>query len=600
MKWIYRLNNYGISHPIIILIFILSFISIVTQMIGLGVFIPIFQNIIGGELTQGVEFNDDPILGYVFKAILFFGFDVTLESLLIFAFLFYFLGQIFSFLISYITVYYQNSMVFNIKNRFFEYYLDADSSYYDKVKIGDFVNIVTTELGAAVVGVIAPIKLMVAIVSAIGSLAFLLYLSVELTFLVVLLMLFVVPLPAVLIKKSTALGEKNTRYNSLFVSFLLDRMRSPRLVRLSNTKSHEINAYSSITEDQRTTIFRLHVLKQVIGIVFEPLVVLISLLMLYIAVIYLGIESSIIMIFMVILVRMIPIMRSILNLKQSINRFKGPIGAIDNLLSEIGSTKKELSNDHISQSIKDSIGHINSIELDLVSYRYVNSCELALSNISLVFNSATSYAIVGPSGSGKSTLIDIISSYRGPTSGNILLDGVLVGEHQEKRLCDLISYVPQTPQIFDGSIIDHISYGVKTYSQLDVKKAAKLSGSYDFIERLDKGFDSHLKDNGGNLSGGQRFRLDLARALLRDAPILILDEPTSSLDHESKNSFVHSLEEIKNSTMKILIVITHDFSILPMFDNIIVMNEGAVIANGSHDDVLQTSEWYEEGVKGLK
>ena len=484
-------------------------------------------------------------------------------------------------------------MTKNIRDKFFKFYLDADSEYYDKVKIGDFINISTTELASAVSGVIAPIKLLVSLLSAIGSIAILFMLSYKLTLCIIVIILLVLPYPMYLVGSASEVGRKNTDFNSTLVSFLLDRLRSPRLVRLSGTRDSEIREYSSITETQRILLLKIHILKEKIGLTFEPAVILSSLLILYIALKYIGLSPSSILLFMVITVRLVPIIRSILLQKQTINRNKGPIESIDKLLIKMQAddVKAELLiKDDRSKNIKS----IQSVKLENISYRYSSSDSDAISNVSLIFNQETLNAIIGPSGSGKSTLIDIISSYRRPTSGILFInDSPYTGED----INSLITYVPQDPQIFDGNIFDHISYGSDKKTLDEIKNAAKLSGANDFIMKLENGYQTYLINNGDNLSGGQRYRVDMARALLSDAPILILDEPTSALDYENKTYFIKSLKKIKAATRKIILVITHDFSIMPIFDSIVFMNDGEVASHSNHNELLENNKWYRDGFK---
>lgn len=593
MIWIKRLNAYGMSNWIILLLFVLSFLSMLAQMAGLGIFLPIFEFIFQDSATQTVG-NQSILLSYVNLLITSMNISVTLESLLIVAFIFYLISQIALFIIAYANAYFVLLMVKNIKNKFLKFYLDADSEYYDQVKIGDFINISTTELNRATVGVIAPIRLMVAIVSAFGSFVILLMLSYELTLYIILIILVMLPYPMILVSRTTKVGRKHTETSSIIVSFLLDRLRSPRLVRLSGTRKSEIREYSKITETQRSVGLKSRILKEKIGLTFEPAIIFSSLIVLYIAITYLGMSSSSVVLFMVITIRLVPIIRNILVQKQTINMAKGSIESIDSLLLDMKVNEKP---DNFIESANDSykdIKPIKNIQLKNVSYRYSNIDSEALSNISLTFDRGTLNAIIGPSGSGKSTLIDIISTYRKPNNGTLFFGRTISTDFQ---INNLISYVPQQPQIFDGQIIDHISYGMPNKSSPDSIDAAKLSGAHDFIMDLENKYQTVLNNNGDNLSGGQRYRVDMARALLSDAPILILDEPTSALDYESKDSFVETLKKIKKETDKIVIVITHNFSIMPVFDSIVLLEDGKMTAQSTHVELINISSWYANGIK---
>ena len=597
MSWIRRLNEYGISNRVILLLFGLSLFAMAAQIVGLGIFLPIFEYIFQSGPTDSVNESQSPLLNYINLFINAVGLKASLESLLVSAFLFYLISQIAIFTIAYINAYYLGKIIKTMRDRFIRYYLDADSEYYDQVKIGDFINISTSELEWAAVGVIAPIKLMVSVVSAVGSIVILLMLSYELTFYISLIIILILPYPLSLISKTTKVGKLNTEFNSSLVSFLLDRLRSPRLVRLSGTRISEVNEYSLITENQRVLTLKLHLLKEKVGLIFEPAIIFASLIVLYIALTFLGMSSSSILLFMVITVRLVPILRAILVQKQSINRTKGPIDSIDSLLKEMKlKTESDFNYKPINESIE-KFQYVENIKLHDVSYFYSNSSENAISKISLFFNKQTINAIIGPSGSGKSTLIDIISTYRRPSLGKVLFNDL---EYNGSEINNLIAYVPQQPQIFDGKISDHISYGKKGKLLKDIESASILSGIHQFIVSLEDGYESILNNNGDNLSGGQRYRLDMARALLSEAPILILDEPTSALDYKNKSNFIITLNQIRKKTNKIIIVITHDFSIMSIFDSIVLLDKGEMMAQLNHSELVAKNAWYREGTKNIK
>ena len=493
MIWIRRLNEYGVSNRVILLLFGLSLFAMAAQIVGLGIFLPIFEYIFQSGLTQSVDESPSILLNFINIIINTIGLKASLESLLISAFLFYLVSQIAIFVIAYINAYYLGKIIKTVRDRFIQHYLDADSEYYDRVKIGDFINISTSELEWAAVGVIAPIKLMVSIVSAIGSIIVLLLLSYELTFYISIIVIIILPYPLSLISKTTKVGKQNTEFNSSLVSFLLDRLRSPRLVRLSGTRNSEVKEYSLITEKQRGLTLKLHLLKEKVGLTFEPAIIFAALIVLYVALTFLGMQSSSIILFMVITVRLVPILRGILVQKQSINRTKGPIESIDSLLKEMKlKSQKDIipnqKNEHLIE-----LNYIENIKLHNVSYSYSSEGLSALSNISLGFNKGTINAIIGPSGSGKSTLIDIISTYRRPSLGKVLFNDL---EYNGSEINNLIAYVPQQPQIFDGKIIDHISYGKKGKLLKDIESASILSGIHQFIVSLVDGYESILNNNG--------------------------------------------------------------------------------------------------------
>jgi len=565
-------------------------------MLGVSIFIPIFEFIFHGNMLNEANADSNKFIYYLQNIISFFGGSVNIESLLITAFVFFLIGQILTYLIGIINVYFSGKMTRDMRSKFFSNYLQAESNYYDKVDMGTFVNITTTELSGAITGVMAPIKLMVAIVSAVSSFFVLFLLSYQMTLLAVSLTSIALIYPMILIKRTIEAGRVNTQYNNTLVSFLMDKLRSPRLVRLSGTANAEEKEYSSITEQQRVNTLKIQLLKELVGIIFEPVVVLVSLVILYIAITWLDVSANMIMVYMIIMVKLVPIVRSVLNQKQSINRNRGPIESIDKLLENIETSRREKAIKAQNDFQNKSILEIDQIEFKHVYYQYSADKNYALSDISLELEKATVVAIVGPSGSGKSTLIDLLSTYRYPSKGELLFNGLSFSNYKEKDLIAQISYVPQQPQIFDGSMYDHILYGSKGKTKGDAIQATKLSGAFQFIERLELGFETLLRDNGGNLSGGQRFKLDLSRALMSDASVLILDEPTSALDYDSKKAFIETVMEIKNKTQKFIVVITHDFSVLPFFEKIVVLSNGTIGSYDSHENLVRSNEWYANGI----
>ena len=206
-------------------------------------------------------------------------------------------------------------------------------------------------------------------------------------------------------------------------------------------------------------------------------------------------------------------------------------------------------------------------------------------------------ALVGSSGSGKSTLIDLLPRLRQPDFGEIKIGEHSINEYKLSNLRQSISYVPQEPQIFDGTVKNHILYGKSDASNEEILEAAKLAGADAFIEQLPEKYDTPLGEDAIRLSGGQRQRLDLARALVRKAPLLILDEPTSNLDAESEGAFCQVIARIRKQTDTTIIMITHRLASIIDADKIIVLNNGEVESEGVHNELLDYSEWYNKAWK---
>ena len=217
---------------------------------------------------------------------------------------------------------------------------------------------------------------------------------------------------------------------------------------------------------------------------------------------------------------------------------------------------------------------------------------LALDRLSLFIPAQRMTALVGPSGAGKSTLIDLLPRLRAVQSGKILFDGVPQDEFDSASLRRAISFAPQMPQIFNVTIAEHIRYGWPEASMDDVRAAARLAQAADFIEALPDGYQTMLGEGGGHFSGGQRQRIDLARAVVRRAPILILDEPTSNLDADAEAAFREALEKVRRETEITILIIGHRLSTVMSANQIAVLEAGRVTETGSHAELLAAGGWY--------
>lgn len=269
--------------------------------------------------------------------------------------------------------------------------------------------------------------------------------------------------------------------------------------------------------------------------------------------------------------------------KASYNIPKGlaSVERVDKILKAENTIKEPANPKHIT-----SFEH--QIEFRHVSFRYGE--QWVLKDINLVIEKGKTVALVGQSGSGKSTLVDLIPRYYDVQEGEVLIDGINVKDLGIHDLRQLIGNVNQEAILFNDSFYGNITFGVDSATREQVEQAAHIANAHEFIKQTEHGYDTNIGDRGGRLSGGQRQRVSIARAILKNPPILILDEATSALDTESERLVQDALERLMKT--RTTVAIAHRLSTIKNADEICVLHEGEIVERGTHEELLEKGGYY--------
>jgi len=498
-----------------------------------------------------------------------------------------FFQNLFGYLQRYFMAYVEQGVIRDLRNDIYRHLNDMSLSYFNRTQTGVLISRITNDVSLINGGISASFVTLIKnplLILAYLSLAFFFSWRLTLTALAVLPFSFfiIAKLGLKLRKESTASQEKMAGVTSI----LQETLSGVRIVKAFAMENFEIRRFANKTNEYFKTLLRITRVRNLASPLTEFLGTIVG-----VAILWFGgrqvLQGNMLAPeeFITFLFIIFSLMQPVKELGSVNNRIQEALAAGSRVFQVID-LKPEVKNPPNAVKIdrfEDSIKFIN------VSFSY-DGCEKVLDGINLEVRKGQIIAIVGPSGGGKSTLVDLIPRFYDPTEGCILIDGRDLREIDLFSLRRLMGIVTQETFLFNDTVRNNIAYGLEDLPLERVIEAAKAANAHEFIQKLPQGYDTVIGERGVKLSGGQRQRLAIARAILKNPPILILDEATSALDTEAELLVQEAIERLMRNRTSF--VIAHRLSTVQNADEIIVLNKGKIVQKGPHRELIQQEGLY--------
>jgi subfamily B ATP-binding cassette protein MsbA len=504
-----------------------------------------------------------------------------------------FLGKnLFRYLSLYFLAPVRTGVVRDLRNRLVNKILELPLSYFSEARKGDLMSRVSAdvqEVDSSIIGVVEsaarePIVIL-------GSLSFMLYVSPRLLGFALLLMLFsglVIGRLGHALRRQSSAAQQNL---GMVSAVLEETLSGLRIIKGFNAQHWQRARYERENARYAALLTRIGRRRDLASPLSEFLGILAVAIILWFGArqVFAGeISAPTFLTFLYAFYNIIEPAKHLSAASYSIRKGLGALERVETLLSE-PVVIREREN---ALPVK---AFSTAIEFKGVSFRYPNADAAALEHIHLTIPKGKVIALVGPSGAGKSTLADLLPRFYDVTEGQILLDGIDIRHLRLRDLRALMGIVSQEAILFNDTVRNNIAFGSEGVSAAAIEAAARAAYAHDFIMALPNGYETYIGDRGTKLSGGQRQRLTIARALLRNPPILILDEATSALDSESEQAVQAALSELLQH--RTALIIAHRLSTVQHADLIAVLDRGRIVDCGRHEDLLQREGLYRKLVE---
>jgi len=498
------------------------------------------------------------------------------------------IAGIFTFLTRQSLIVMSRHIEFDLKNEIYNHYQRLSQNFYKRNRIGDLMNRISED--------VSKVRLYTGPVVLYG-------INTSITFIVVIVQMSLIsptltfytliPLPILsysIFKLSNAINRKSTIYQqnlSSLASFTQEMFSGIRIIKAHNIEPAIRGDFEELSTQSKQKNMKLSFLNSLFNPLMIFLIGLSSLIvimaggMMYIngTISYIGIIAEFIL---------------------YVNMLTWPVaslGWISSMTQEAEASQKRINEflkevPNIQNKEKNHTEIYGNIEFKNVSFTYDDTNIEALKNVSLFVKKGETLAIIGKTGSGKSTILSLISRLYDLEHGQILIDGKTIDNIHLESLRNSIASVPQDSFLFSDTIANNIRFGKEQASEQEIIESARKSVVHHNIERFGLGYQTVLGERGITLSGGQKQRVSMARALIKDAPILLLDDSLSAVDTETEEAILHNLSEIIQN--KTTIIVSHRISAVRNANKIIVLEDGKIIQNGTHNQLINTQGYYKE------
>ncbi len=532
-----------------------------------------------------------PALAYLMKPLLDEGFAGTrpdfiwMMPLAIIGLMF--IRGIFNFCGEYLMAWVSNKVLFGVRSEMFQRLLHMPDTEFQKGDSGRLLNRFTVDAGNVTQYAAEIVTNLVREVFVVISLVGLLfYLSWQLTLIILVIFPFSVLVGSYFAKRLRTINRRTLDMNASLTATVKEGIEAQRVVKLFDGYERESSRFKTVNKGLRAYAMRASIADAVMSPLTQWVVSFSVAAIISVALHQAeqGLTTGEFIAFITALGQIFDPVRRLTNLASKSQKM---MAAAESVFKLIDTAKEKDEGTKVCHVKEDSV-----VDFKDIVFRFNDDGEEVLKKLSFTVDAGQTIALVGRSGSGKTTLVNMLPRFVEPTTGHITLDGVSLDEFTLSSLRHNLSLVSQHVVLFEGSISDNIRYGFNQgASDEQLRAVLEASNLWDFVQGLPEGVDTQIGESGSWLSGGQRQRLAIARALLKDAPILILDEATSALDNESEKLVQDSLERLMKG--RTTFVIAHRLSTVKNADRILVLDDGVIIEDGSHEELLKNSGLYQ-------